>query len=171
MQRTMQLIPPNIHQLDCDLSAVDRAIQLLNNWGYDQGNQSHCPLHRVIHILNSWAHQGGADYSNVVASYPYVTLSMKICVQRKTGEENVGAPPFFTLPMFPCGSSPVTRVSHSPASMRNQVMWRKIMTFNRFSPCFRMQTYSCFNSRCHRREKVKLDYKSLHSPASLPISP
>ena len=29
----MQLIPPNTHQLDCDLSAMESAIQLLNNWG------------------------------------------------------------------------------------------------------------------------------------------
>ena len=32
-QRTMQLIPPNTYQLYCDLSALESAIQLLNNWG------------------------------------------------------------------------------------------------------------------------------------------
>ena len=44
------------------------------------------------------------------ASYPVVSLSM--CAQRKAGRRQ--SPAVSTLPMVPCGSSPVTRVSRSP---------------------------------------------------------
>ena len=46
-----------------------------------------------------------------------LSLSRKICAQRKAGKSKQArhaSPPFFTLPMVPCASSPVTRVLHSP---------------------------------------------------------
>ena len=64
MQRTVQLIPPNTHQLDCDLSAMESAIQLLNNCGQLSVEPIALSSDRVIHILNNWAHWGGADYTN-----------------------------------------------------------------------------------------------------------
>ena len=48
----------------------------------------------------------------VPASYPDVSLSMKMCAQRKAGRRQpVSA--VYTLPMVTCASSPVTRVSRS----------------------------------------------------------
>ena len=46
-----------------------------------------------------------------------LSLSMKICAQRKAGKSKGArraSPPFFTLPMVPCVSSSVTRVLRSP---------------------------------------------------------
>ena len=51
------------------------------------------------------------------ASYPDVSLSMKMCAQRKAGRRQRArraSPAVCTLPMVPCGSSPVTCVSRSP---------------------------------------------------------
>ena len=127
-----------------------------------QWNQSHCPLDRVIHIF--WT----TGPTRVVQA----TLFWCGCLVpwRHSLNENLRAKEdgrwkrASTSLLYPSHgllrSSPVTRVSHSPASMRNQLMWHKIMTSNRFSlnwvlwfsPCFRMQTYSCLNSRCHLRE-------------------
>ena len=56
-------------------------------------------------------------YISLPASYPDVSLSMKICAQRKTGRRQRArraSPAVCTFPMVPCGSSPVTRVSRSP---------------------------------------------------------
>ena len=48
---------------------------------------------------------------------PRVSLSMKMCAPRKAGRRQRArraSPAVCTLPMAPCGSSPVTRVSRSP---------------------------------------------------------
>ena len=58
-----------------------------------------------------------ASYSCFATSYPEVSLSMKICAQRKEGKSKGArraSPRFFTLPMVPCVSSSVTRVLRSP---------------------------------------------------------
>ena len=49
-------------------------------------------------------------------SYPDVSLSlsMKICVQKKAGRRKRASRLFFLLPIVPYASSPVTRVSRSP---------------------------------------------------------
>ena len=49
-----------------------------------------------------------------LCKYPDVSLSMKMCAQRKAGR---------TLPMVPCGSSPVTRVSRSPLRREKRSAW------------------------------------------------
>ena len=56
-------------------------------------------------------------YISLPASYPDVSLSMKICAQRKAGRRQRArraSPAVCTFPMVPCGSLPVTRVSRSP---------------------------------------------------------
>ena len=53
----------------------------------------------------------------VPASYPDVSLSMKMCAQRKAGRRQrvrLTSPAVCTLPMVTCASSTVTRVSRSP---------------------------------------------------------
>ena len=52
--------------------------------------------------------------SIISASYPDVSLSMKMCAQRKAGR---------TFPMVPCGSSPVTPVSRSPLRRDKRSAW------------------------------------------------
>ena len=47
----------------------------------------------------------------VHALYPDVSLSMKIGAQKKAGRGQRSKPSICTLPMVPCGSSPVPRVS------------------------------------------------------------
>ena len=47
-------------------------------------------------------------------SYADVSLSMKMCAQRKAGRRQRARPAVSTLPKVPCSSSPVTRVSRSP---------------------------------------------------------
>ena len=44
------------------------------------------------------------------ASYPVVSLSMKMCAQRKAGRRQQTSPAVCTLSMVPCGSSPVARL-------------------------------------------------------------
>ena len=44
---------------------------------------------------------------------------MKMCAQRKAGR----SPAVCTLPMVPCGSSPVTRVSRSPLPCEKRSAW------------------------------------------------
>ena len=51
-------------------------------------------------------------YEVVPASYPDVSLSMKMCAQRKAGRRQ-RVSDVCTLPMVTCASSPVTRVSRS----------------------------------------------------------
>ena len=48
----------------------------------------------------------------VPASYPDVSLSIKMCAQRKAGRRQ-RVSDVCTLPMVTCASSPVTRVSRS----------------------------------------------------------
>ena len=56
------------------------------------------------------------------ASYPDVSLLMKMCAQRKAGRRQ--RPAVCTLPMVPCGSSPVTpRVSRSPLPCEKRSAW------------------------------------------------
>ena len=43
------------------------------------------------------------------ASYPDISLSMKMCGQRKAGRTEWASPAFCTLSMIPCDSSPVAR--------------------------------------------------------------
>ena len=50
----------------------------------------------------------------IPALYPDVSLSMKIGAQRKAGRGQRSKPSVCTLPMVPCGSSSVIRVSCSP---------------------------------------------------------
>ena len=50
-------------------------------------------------------------HSLIPASYPDVSLSMKMYAQRKAGRRQRASPAVCTLPMVPCGSSPVTRHS------------------------------------------------------------
>ena len=47
----------------------------------------------------------------VPALYPDVSVSMKIGAQKKAGRGQRSKPSICTLPMVPCGSSPVPRVS------------------------------------------------------------
>ena len=54
-------------------------------------------------IHNYWYNQ--VVYIAAPASYPDVSLSMKMCAQRKAGRRAV-----CTLPMVPCGSLPVARL-------------------------------------------------------------
>ena len=51
-----------------------------------------------------------------LASYPDVSLSIKIGKERREGDNgrDSARPPVFTLPMVLCGSSPVSRVSRLP---------------------------------------------------------
>ena len=48
------------------------------------------------------------------ASYPDVSLLMKMCAQRKAGRRQRA------LPMLPCGSSPVTRFALASAMRENE---------------------------------------------------
>ena len=149
-QRTMQLIPPNTYQLYCDLSALESAIQLLNNWGQLFGNQSPCPLDRIIYILNNWAHWGGADFVWVQTTLMWlprtqtsVSRSMKICAQRKAGWktcERLSSLPFpRSLAVHHQSLAFRTRLCACKTMRKakrlevRQLMWHKIMTFNRFS--------------------------------------
>ena len=50
----------------------------------------------------------------VPALDPDVSLSMKIGAQKKAGRGQRSKPSICTLPIVPCGSSSVTRVSRSP---------------------------------------------------------
>ena len=52
----------------------------------------------------------------IPALYPDVSLSLKIGAQRKAGRAQQSKPSVCTLPMVPCGSSSVNRVSRSPLS-------------------------------------------------------
>ena len=65
---------------------------------------------RMTHQLT---HQPPTHPDEVVpASYPDVSLSMKMCAQRKAGRRQ-RVSDVCTLPMVTCASSPVTRVSRS----------------------------------------------------------
>ena len=50
-------------------------------------------------------------YKGGAASYPDVSLSMKMCAHRKAGRRrrDVASPAVCTLPMVPCGSLPIAR--------------------------------------------------------------
>ena len=60
------------------------------------------------------------------ASHLDLSLSMKMCAQRKAGRRQRArraSPAVCTLPMVPCGSSPVTRVSRSPLPCEKRSAW------------------------------------------------
>ena len=57
------------------------------------------------------------------ASYPDVSLSMNMYAQRKAGRRQRASLAVCTLPMVPCGSSPVTRVSCSPLRWEKRSAW------------------------------------------------
>ena len=61
------------------------------------------------------------------ASHPDVSLSRWKCARtgRREGDNgrDVVSPAVFTLPMVPCGSSPVTRVSRSPLRREKRSAW------------------------------------------------
>ena len=57
------------------------------------------------------------------ASYPDVSLLMKMCVQRKAGRRQRAKPSVCTLPMVPCGSWPVIRVSRLPLPCEKRSAW------------------------------------------------
>ena len=55
------------------------------------------------------------QYPVISASYPDVSLSMEMCAKRKAGRRQRGdgaSPSVRTLPMVPCGSSPVPRLCY-----------------------------------------------------------
>ena len=56
-------------------------------------------------------------YTILTASYPDVSLLMKMCAQRKAGRRQ---PAVSTLPMVPCGSSPVTRFALASAMRKTE---------------------------------------------------
>ena len=64
-----------------------------------------------------------ALYKIITASYPDASLSMKMCAQRKAGRTQRASPAVCTLPMVPCSSSPVTRVSRSPLPCEKRRAW------------------------------------------------
>ena len=71
---------------------------------------------RRVGVTDSWdLKMAVVLYRGNSASYLDVSLSlsMKMCAQRKAGRRQRAR---CTLPMVPCGSSPVTRVSRSPLS-------------------------------------------------------
>ena len=75
---------------------------------------------------------GTKTYAKGAALYPGVSLSMKICAQRKTGKRKRArrtSPCFFLFPMVPCYSSPVTRVLRSPLRLsRSQCQGIEVKT-------------------------------------------
>lgn len=74
------------------------------------------------------------------ASHPDVSLSMKICAQRKDGRRK--RPLFFLLPMVHCASSLVTPVSRSP---KNEAVEKEAAT----------RTVVLYVSRCALQNKVR----------------
>ena len=77
-----------------------------------------------VHCLQ--AHLDSRLYWLAAASYQDVSLSMKMCAQRKAGRRQRAtraSPAVCNLPMIPCGSSPVTRVSRSPLPCEKRSAW------------------------------------------------
>ena len=72
-----------------------------------------CP--RVLFLLFNLTVNRARFYIDEPASYPDVSLSLSL-------DENVRAT-VCTLPMVPCGSSPVTRVSRSPLRWEKRSAW------------------------------------------------
>ena len=60
------------------------------------------------------------DKHKPAASCLDVSLSMKMCAQRKAGRRQRASPAVCTLPMVPCGSSPVTRFALASAMRKNE---------------------------------------------------
>ena len=96
----------------------------------------------------------------VTASYRDVSLSMKMCAQRKAGRKQRAPPAVYTLPMVPCGSSPVTRVSCLPLRWEKRSAWGggclNSMTFQVFhdlyEPCNSVSiSQSGLSKSCERR--------------------
>ena len=94
-----------------------------------------------------------SDWCNLIAinkhtgpaSYPDVSL--KMCAQRKAGR---------TLPMVPCGSSPVTRFALASAMRKTKRLRRRLITdkvafqkFRQWIYCNSIMTECCHN-RLHR---------------------
>ena len=63
---------------------------------------------------------------SATASYPDVSLLMKMCAQRKAGRRQRARPAVCTLPMDPCGSSPVTRFALASAMQKTKRMRRRL---------------------------------------------
>ena len=64
---------------------------------------------------------------------------MKMCAQRKAGRWKRTSPLFFLLPMVPCATSPVTRVSRPP-------LWEKSKRLRRLQePIFTNQPFGIVN--------------------------
>ena len=59
------------------------------------------------------------------ASYPDVSLSTKMCGQRKAGRTERASPAFCTLSMIPCDSSPVAR--HYRAKLKTKRLRRSVL--------------------------------------------
>ena len=55
-----------------------------------------------------------------------VSLSMKMCAQRKAGRRQRASPAVCTLPMVPCGSSPVTRFALASAMRKTKRLRRRL---------------------------------------------
>ena len=60
------------------------------------------------------------------ASYPDVSLLMKMFAQRKAGRRQRASPAVCTLPMVPCGSSPVTRFALASAMRKTKRLRRRL---------------------------------------------
>ena len=66
-----------------------------------------------------------------------------MCAQRKAGRRQRASPAVFTLPMVPCGSSPVTRVSRSPLPCEKRSAWGGGWSRNASRNCF----WDCYSGR------------------------
>ena len=76
-------------------------------------------------------HELDPIYTHSAASYPDVSLLMKMCAQRKAGRRQrarLASPAVCTLPMVPCGSSPVTRVALASAMRKTKRLRRRLLT-------------------------------------------
>ena len=66
-------------------------------------------------------------HAKIPSLYPDVSLSRWKCARKRKREEDNGrdgaSPAVCTLPMVPCGSSPVTRVSRSPLPCEKRSAW------------------------------------------------
>ena len=91
-------------------------------------------------------------HDKMSASYPDVSLLRKMCAQRKAGRRQ---PAVCTLPMVPCGSSPVTRFALASAMRKNEAPEEeadKMLCIKKCNPIFRgMRDISKNRLHCKRK--------------------
>ena len=89
-----------------------------------------CLLYLTFSTLRSSQNAHDEMRSRLVsASYPDVSLLMKLCAQRKAGRrqrEDVTSPAVCILPMVPCGSSPVTCFALASAMRKTKRLRRRL---------------------------------------------